>query len=93
MKPCPVGDLTAVNAKYDSIRGRIASSWTLDPKTGIFNWNVEIPVNSTAKLYVPAKDLQSVQIKGFSGKKVLRDGRAELELPSGSWTVTSICSK
>lgn len=92
MKPHLVGDLTMVNAKYESVRGPISSSWTLDPKSRTFDWKVQIPVNSTAKLYIPAKDLQSVKIKNFTTeKKIFRDNRVEIELPSGSWSITSVC--
>ena len=51
--PNPVGDLTSAKAHYDSIRGRIASEWTL--KNGVFELRLAIPANCRATVYLPAQ--------------------------------------
>ncbi len=53
VRPQPVGDLTWVNASYDSIRGRIASEWKR--QAGRFTLKVTIPANASAIVYVPCR--------------------------------------
>ena len=53
IRPQPAGDLTKVSAHYDSIRGRIATAWTIDGDT--FRLRVSIPPNTTARIIVPGK--------------------------------------
>jgi alpha-L-rhamnosidase len=62
IKPQPVGDLKWVKCSYDSIRGKIVSSWK---KTdGKFTLRVEIPPNASATLYVPTDDVGSMTESG-----------------------------
>ena len=61
--PQPVGDLTWVRASYDSIRGRIVSSWKREG--GKFTLEITIPANTTATVFLPARD----------GGEVLEGGR------------------
>ena len=58
LRPRPCGDLTWVNASYDSVRGPIVCDWNKDD--GQFHLHVEIPVNTTAKVYVPATSAEAV---------------------------------
>ena len=58
IKPAIVGDLTWVKAHFDSIHGRIVSNWK--SKNGNLTMEVTIPANTTAKVYVPTKDVASV---------------------------------
>jgi alpha-L-rhamnosidase len=52
IKPSVVGDLTWVKAHYDSIRGRIESSWK---RTGNkLEMNITVPVNTQATVYIPS---------------------------------------
>jgi hypothetical protein len=62
INPQPVGDLTWVKASYDSIRGKIVSSWKRDGDK--FLLNVTIPANTTATVFVPAKSTESVTEAG-----------------------------
>ncbi len=59
MHPTPVGDLTYVKASHKSPYGEIASGWKRDGDR--FTWNVTLPVNTTATVYVPASDAASVK--------------------------------
>jgi alpha-L-rhamnosidase len=62
MAPLPIGDLTFVNAEYDSVRGMIKSHWRKE--NGQFVWDVTIPVGSKAFLTVPTNDRDSVHVNG-----------------------------
>ena len=60
--PKPRGDLAAVIAAFDSPYGRIASEWKISD--GDFMWNIIVPVNATATVYVPAQDERAVTESG-----------------------------
>lgn len=51
IKPAFVGNITSVNASYNSVRGAIASDWLLTNNTATIN--VTIPVGSTGSIYLP----------------------------------------
>ena len=58
IKPQPVGDVTAAKATYHSPYGEIVSDWKKNGDT--FELNVEIPANTTATIYIPARSNQPV---------------------------------
>jgi alpha-L-rhamnosidase len=80
MKPTPVGDLTFVNATHRSPYGLISSEWHRDGDK--FDWQIEIPANTTATVFVPAGKLGRVT---ESGKPVM----SNLELGSGKYHFVS----
>ncbi|MEO6707057.1 MAG: family 78 glycoside hydrolase catalytic domain, partial [Ginsengibacter sp.] len=53
IKPQPAGDLTSAKGSYSSIRGRIASNWSISGER--FKLEVEIPANTTAEIWIPNK--------------------------------------
>ncbi|GAF79397.1 unnamed protein product, partial [marine sediment metagenome] len=55
IRPEIIGDLTWVKAHYHSIHGRIGSQWQLDEDR--LTMGVTIPVNTTATVYVVAKNV------------------------------------
>jgi len=57
-QPDPATGLTSAHGSYDSVHGRIVSDWTCE--NGKFILNTVIPANTTATLYVPTKDADSV---------------------------------
>jgi len=88
IKPAIVGDLTWVKCSYDSIHGTIVSNWKRE--TGNLKLDVTIPINTTATVYVPAKDEASVTESGkpaaqAAGVKFLRmeNGAAVYAVGSG----------
>ena len=90
MKPNIIGDLTWVDAAYDSVRGLVASNWELDRETGLFQWRIIVPVGSTALVSVPTTKADSVKVADFDlteSKAV--DGRVEFTLESGTWEISS----
>jgi alpha-L-rhamnosidase len=92
MQPVPVGDLKFVKASHQSPYGLIASEWHKDGNT--FDWRIEIPANTTATVYIPAMDLNSVHVgelnwpatkaKGVNAFR-FESGRASFELGSGRY--------
>ena len=94
MKPNVVGDLTNVEASYNSSYGRINSSWQL--AAGKFTWNVTIPANTSATVYVPTLNKEEVKESGKSAssgdgiKFISWEGNlARFEIKSGKYTFTS----
>ncbi len=62
IQPQIVGDLSAANVAYGSPYGRIVSNWKRD--AGRLTMDVAIPANTTATVYVPAKDAAAVTESG-----------------------------
>ncbi len=95
IKPEVVGDLTWVNDSYDSIHGRIRSEWSRTAKQ--FDLRVTIPANTTATVYLPAKDIDSVTEGGRPPEKTvgiksarMEVGRVVLKIGSGSYHFISL---
>jgi len=100
MKPHLLGDLTFAKATHRSPYGMISSEWhktdDLMKNGGRFEWNVEIPANTTATVYVPALRKRVVTESGNSlgqarGVKLLRaeGDRIVLQLASGKYKLNS----
>jgi hypothetical protein len=62
IKPELVGDISSVKASYRSMYGTIKSEW--EKKEGFIELNIEIPVNTTAVVYLPSTDSASVTESG-----------------------------
>ncbi|HXT12183.1 MAG TPA: glycoside hydrolase family 78 protein [Candidatus Angelobacter sp.] len=86
MKPTPVGDLTFVKAAHESPYGLISSEWHREGKK--FDWQIEIPANTTATVYVPAMNLEAVTARNAKASR-FEDGRAIFELGSGKYHFVS----
>jgi alpha-L-rhamnosidase len=93
MHPRVVPGLTFAKATLDSPQGKIASSW--QTRGGEFHWNIVVPPNATATVYVPATDPQTVRESGKpaarseSVKYLHADGDASVyEVGSGSYEFT-----
>jgi alpha-L-rhamnosidase len=91
MRPEMPGDLSFVRASYQSVHGRIRSYWRR--QAAGFDWEIEIPANVTATLYLPANKgdkiteskksidrRRDLRLAGFSG-----DHRAIVEIGSGKY--------
>ena len=75
IKPAIVGNLIWLKAHHDSPYGRIAIHWKREAK--MLAMDVTIPANTTAMVYVPTKDVESVTesektVKQAEGVKFLR---------------------
>jgi hypothetical protein len=95
IRPQPVGDITWVKAAYDSAAGRIASDWKM--ADGKFTLRLEIPVNTTATVYLPAKNREEVFESGqraakASGVHFVRQEKncVVYEIKSGTYEFVSL---
>jgi alpha-L-rhamnosidase len=98
MHPRVVPGLTFAKATLDSPQGKIASSW--QAQNGEFQWNIAVPPNATATVYVPAQNAESVRESGkpasrADGVKFLRmeNDAVVYEVGSGSYAFTCPLSK
>jgi alpha-L-rhamnosidase len=64
LRPRPGGGLTYAKAAYDSMYGRIVSHWWV--KDDRFAWQVTIPPNTTATVYVPASENAQITEGGMA---------------------------
>jgi alpha-L-rhamnosidase len=88
MKPELITGLDRVNASYHSIYGDIKSSYIKTPAQ--FKWNITIPANTTATVYIPADKRDEVN-ELLAGQKELKfikmeNKRAVYELGSGEYS-------
>jgi alpha-L-rhamnosidase len=89
VKPHPGADFTQMRASQMTPYGRAVAQWR---KTeGEFTLDVEIPVNTTAKIYVPAMAQGDVATPQAALVKALgeKDGYVVFEVGSGSYTFVS----
>jgi len=93
-RPDPTLQMTWARGFYDSMYGRIGSSWKTE--NGIFTYEASVPANTTAKLYLPASSVGSITENGKPVKKSkgvtfisYEDGKAIFELASGTYIFTA----
>ncbi len=98
LRPFPVGGLQFVRASYKSMYGKIVSNWKI--RGDKFSWDVVVPPNTTATVYVPAVHLDSVTESGKAAKKSkgirflrMEDGRAVFAVDSGKYKFVSKLSR
>jgi alpha-L-rhamnosidase len=53
IKPHPGGNLTYANADYETMYGKVSSHWKKE--NGHLIMDVEIPANTSAKIYIPSR--------------------------------------
>ena len=94
MKPAIVGNLTWVNAHHDCPYGRIVSNWKRESDK--LEMEVAIPANTTATVYVPAKEAAGVTESGKPTEKAegvrflrMERGAALYEVGSGRYRFKS----
>jgi alpha-L-rhamnosidase len=90
LKPFTGGDLSFASGYYQSIRGKIGSSWTR--KNGVFNWEIEIPPNTRARICIPANAVTKIEenkkpVLNCPDLKFIRieNGFAQFDAVSGSY--------
>ena len=98
MKPEPGEGINWAKGHYDSIHGRISSDWSIEGD--VFTWEIQVPTNTTATVYVPAIDSKQVTESGAlasesEGVRFLRmDGdRAVFEVASGNYQFAAPLTK
>jgi len=87
-------DLNYVKSSYQSIRGPIKSSWKIS--NNHFYWDISLPPNVTATVFVPAVSENDVRegnrlASNSEGVKFVRleDNRAVFQVESGQYTFIS----
>jgi alpha-L-rhamnosidase len=92
--PYPAGDLTFVKGTHKTMYGGLNSSWKRDK--GQFTLDITVPANTTATVWVPAKDAAAVTESGkkpaeVKGVKFVKSegGAAVFEVESGTYTFKS----
>jgi alpha-L-rhamnosidase len=95
------GTLTYAKGHFNSVCGRIESSWTLDHNNNLFLFNCTVPPNSRATLYMPANEPKKVKeggIPAYEAKGIEYVGfNSELKrevfiLYSGNYSFSSIAA-
>jgi alpha-L-rhamnosidase len=88
----PTGKMTYAKGYYDSMYGRIESSW--EKKGNICNYRFVVPENTTATLYINAASMDTLLEGGKLIKKSLRvkyvgekGGKHVFELQSGEYKI------
>ena len=95
IRPQPGGSgITYTKASYYSIYGRIATYWRV--RDGKFLLDLKIPANTTATVYIPARDADSITEGGKPASKAeavrflrIADGRAVFAVGSGRYRFMS----
>jgi alpha-L-rhamnosidase len=83
-----------VKCCYESPYGQIVSNWKKE--SGSFKWDISVPVNTTATIYIPAKSKMDVTEGGLPLDKVIgveflriENGKAVLKIESGKFQFSS----
>ncbi|HEU4903648.1 MAG TPA: family 78 glycoside hydrolase catalytic domain, partial [Flavisolibacter sp.] len=94
MKPSFVAALNFVNASYQSPYGTIRSNWKRDGER--LSWQITIPGNTAATVYVPANAVDDVKESGQPVSKAeglvflrMENGCAVLQVGSGQYSFTT----
>lgn len=94
LQPEPIAGLAWARGHFDSRHGRIRSDWRITK--GTFHLEIEIPANTSATVFVPAKEAASVResnnpAASAPGVRLLRHeaGRAVFSVGSGTYHFTS----
>ena len=94
IKPAISKEMDFIKGSYKSINGTIASAWNLKGRNIVMN--VEIPVNTKAKVYIPTSNVASIResnkpLSKFSEIKVLESNDTEtiLEIGSGRYSFSA----
>ena len=88
MKPYPVEGLDHVDASYDSVRGRIASAWK-KTEDGMFEWDVTLPANTSAEIWVPSAEGKAEEVSGKAVFLRSEPGYSVYKVGSGHWNFVS----
>ncbi|HEY4325259.1 MAG TPA: family 78 glycoside hydrolase catalytic domain [Mucilaginibacter sp.] len=83
IKPQPAGDLTWATGNYYSVSGNIISEWKIE--NSFFNLHVVIPANTTAEVWIAAKEKTATTEHGQPVEKM--DGFKAMKYVDGYWII------
>ncbi len=93
-EPDPTGKMTFAKGYYDSMYGQIKSGWEI--KDNAVHYQLSIPANTTATLYMSAPSLESIYESGKSISKVdgiqyigTENGKYKFKVQSGEYKIKS----
>ncbi|HXQ35488.1 MAG TPA: alpha-L-rhamnosidase C-terminal domain-containing protein, partial [Anaerolineales bacterium] len=85
-------------AELKSMYGRIQSAWRQD--NGAFHWQITVPPNTNATVYIPAKHASQVKENGHPIEKAqgitflrTENGSAVFDVKAGSYSFSSQLDK
>ena len=91
LRPELVASVDWVNCSFDSPFGPIVSNWKLED--GLFTWDIRIPPNATATVYVPGNNITEGGSPADEAKDVTFSGtekdKAVFKIESGKFRFTS----
>ena len=92
--PDPTGKMTFAKGYYDSMYGRISSSWKVD--SGILTYSAVVPPNTMATLLLPASSVKTITESGKGVEKAAgvtfvgyENGKGVYKLTSGHYEFRS----
>jgi alpha-L-rhamnosidase len=92
LRPGLVKSVDWVKCSYESPFGKIASNWKLDKD--LFTWNVTVPPNSTATVYVPGKSVTEGGLPAADAEGVtflrMEKNKALFKVESGKYEFKSV---
>jgi alpha-L-rhamnosidase len=91
LRPGLVKSVDWVKCSYESPYGEIVSNWKA--QDDVFEWQISIPPNSTATVYIPGIDIRENGKAIDSSQEITflrREGTSSVyKIPSGSYLLTS----
>ncbi|SNT65465.1 alpha-L-rhamnosidase [Asanoa hainanensis] len=84
IQPKAVGDLTYAKGSYKTPKGEARSAWTRSERR--FELKITVPTNTTAEVWVPTGDGQSVRTPDRATFERVEDGYTVFTVPSGQFT-------
>jgi len=94
LRPALVKSVDWVKCNYESHYGKIVSNWKIEQDQ--FSWEVSIPVNSTARVYISGNNITE---SGFAIQEAVgvthlgnEDGASVFEVESGNYYFGSTCN-
>ena len=82
-QPDPTGKMTWAKGRYNSLYGRIESSWEIKANSCYYHFTV--PANTTATLFLQAESLNDISEGGKLPASVTHNGTYGFELQPGSY--------
>jgi alpha-L-rhamnosidase len=90
LRPALVKSVDWVKCNYESPYGEIVSNWKIDDNH--FEWEVTIPGNSTARVYIPGKDIKVDGIAASKSKDITflrqENNYSVFKIESGDYFIT-----
>ena len=87
IKPAISKEMDYINGSYKSINGNISSTWNWKGRE--VQMNIEIPVNTTAKVYIPTSEISNIK---EGNKAISKESSIKILESNGQGTILEIGS-